>query len=337
MNLKKIKNALWCSISLTIILLGFAGAVRSEPLNFVFESEFIPQKSYIVLKDPIEILSNEDWQSLEKDNAWCSGDGTDKNPYIISNISINALNLMKSCIYIENTDVYFKIQNSKFQYATRGNGSFSIAGITLISISNGVVINNNMSYNFHGVYMSHCLDSRIEKNTMLNQMNISTGKAIFLDNGFRNYIGENEFTNHYDGICAWQSVNNTVNGNYIENLIHDSVGETGLFFSNCNNTMISNNTLVGKKGLETGLEDIGGKDNVFMENTGFTTNAKKKGISLQNSNNNIVRGNAVITYGDSILRIAYEIIFLTLAFGLTSAVIFTAFTKKEKMNFIRVL
>jgi len=84
------------------------------------------------------------WSSTR---AWCSGSGGSGDPYIISDLTIDAAN-DGSCILIGNSSVYFKIENSKL--LNSGSGSMD-AGIKLDSVDNAQLVGNNCSNNQCGI------------------------------------------------------------------------------------------------------------------------------------------------------------------------------------------
>jgi len=329
MKVSKLITIFWFSLSLSLTFAGIAQVFGSETTQILPKASYNPQTSYINVLEPIIIDSNEDFVQLEKDYEWCTGDGTEKNPYIIDDIHINAKEFNRTCMNIENTDVYFIIQNSRFENSMRNDiDGFYSSGICLMDVSNGKIINNNLSYNFHGIYISHCLDCEVLDNTFLNHHNISKGKAIMLFNGFNNYIARNDITNHYDGICAWNSVNNTIHQNTITNTLHNP--ETGLYFVDCNETTISENSLIGENGTYSAIEDIGGENNLFFNNVGFSSKGKSKGISLTNSHNNVIMGNVLIVLKyDTLISISYIFLYAGII-GICIGFVFFSFEKRFK-------
>ena len=48
------------------------------------------------------------WKKFASDNAWCSGNGTFKNPYVLSNFVIDGYGALE-CITIQNSNVHFDV------------------------------------------------------------------------------------------------------------------------------------------------------------------------------------------------------------------------------------
>lgn len=93
----------------------------------------------------IYINGNQGWADFRNDGN-CTGQGTWVNPYMISNLEIDAYN-SSSCIFIENSDVPFIIQNCTVYNASKGSGAYLDAGIKLLNTMNGRVINNTVLNN----------------------------------------------------------------------------------------------------------------------------------------------------------------------------------------------
>ena len=87
------------------------------------------------------------------DNNWtvaksagiCTGNGTYSDPYVIEDLVIDGGG-SGSCILIENSDVYFRIESCTL-YNSSG---FPSAGIRLERVKNAQIINNNCSFNGYG-------------------------------------------------------------------------------------------------------------------------------------------------------------------------------------------
>ncbi|MHA2009667.1 MAG: right-handed parallel beta-helix repeat-containing protein [Promethearchaeota archaeon] len=165
----------------------------------------------------------------------CTGEGTYSNPYIIEDLVIDGGGA-GSCIFIENSDVYFKIENCTIYYAGPSGRSFLEAGIKLEMVSNGSLINNNASNNnVYGIYLWYSNNNTISGNTANNNF-----EGIYLGGSDRNIVSGNTVNNNNEkGITLLGSSNNTISGNTANN---NSYG-IGLTESDCN--IISGNNLIG--------------------------------------------------------------------------------------------
>ena len=173
----------------------------------------------------IYINGTTDWVDF-KNAENCNGSGTYSDPYIIENLIIDGGG-SGSCIWIENSELYFKIENCTLY----NSGSDNIdAGIKLYNVENGQIMNSTMYNNYYGVYveysdnviivgnrfnnyggikLKYTNNSLIYLNKLDNEMNLfymeSTNryyseqkiKYIYNGNTYTNYLGN--YWNRYDG------------------------------------------------------------------------------------------------------------------------------------------
>ena len=155
-------------------------------------------------------------EKIHIDNNWtvaksvglCTGYGTYSEPYVIEDLVIDGGG-SGTCILIENSDVYFKIENCTVY---NSGLSYPNAGVRLSHVSNSQLINNNCSTN-----------------------NI---KAISLEYSNNNTISGNIINDNFSGLSLEHSDNNTILGNTV-----DTNRLTGILINNCNNNTISGNIL----------------------------------------------------------------------------------------------
>ena len=185
-----------------------------------------------------------------------SGSGMEGNPYIIRDLNIDGFGLA-SCIEINNSDVYFKIQNC----TVSNSGTLEYqAGIKLQNANNGTIVNNTCSNNGeNGIQLySSCKYNNISRNTVH-------------DNPLHGiHLEENCNNNTISG--------NTANYNYLSGIRLDS---------DCDN-----NTILGNTANYNGWEGINleySDNNTISGNTANYNNYE--GINLENSNNNTISGN----------------------------------------------
>ena len=96
-----------------------------------------------IAHDAIIIGSDEEFTTKAAEENWL-GDGSITTPFIIEGFDIDVGGLGGNCIKVENTTVYFIIQNC---YLT-GSGD---AGVRLGNLTNGVVRNNDFVSNSRGI------------------------------------------------------------------------------------------------------------------------------------------------------------------------------------------
>ncbi len=167
------------------------------------------------------------------DNNWtdakaagiCTGDGTYSDPYVIEDLVIDGGG-SGSCIWIENSIVYFKIQNCRLYNAIHSSYA---AGINLWNASNGYVIDNQANDN--GYIGINLIISN--NNTILRNDACSQGIGIALQMSHNNLIKGNIFNkNSADAsLASVGSDNNTI----LENSLNFNRRGIMLWFSSDNN------------------------------------------------------------------------------------------------------
>ncbi|KKN08545.1 hypothetical protein LCGC14_1055640 [marine sediment metagenome] len=182
------------------------------------------------------------WSSTEQAYAWCTGNGTWSNPYVIENVTINAQN-STSGILIENSNLaYFIIKNNTLTNSSRG-GSLGggNGGIKLVNSSRGKIINNDASFNQgNGILLSNSHNNTIVGNVATNNSDwLGAGASgIFLVYSDYNTIKTNIVSNNTNqGIHLWEGDNNRIESNLANNQNYFGIM---LYYSN-NNTVKHNN------------------------------------------------------------------------------------------------
>ena len=161
----------------------------------------------------IHIINNSGWVAFRSAGN-CTGQGTYSDSYVIEDLVIDGGG-SGSCIWIEDSNVYFKIENCTVY---NSGGSSGNAGIRLSKVNNSQLINNNCSSNHLGIY----LDSS-NNNTISGNIANNNGGDI---DGF--------------GIYLYSSNNNTISGNTANNNTN-----FGIFLGESNYNIVSGNTLIG--------------------------------------------------------------------------------------------
>ena len=254
-----------------------------------------PQSSSV--STPIHIDGNLEWLDF-KYAGNCTGEGTSFDPYIIQNIEIDSGGL-RSCILIENSDVYFIIKNVTVHNSTR------YYGIRLNNVSNSQLIDNRVYNNGYGIYLkgnnniisrnwinqNHLVGIWFDGNNTVISENIvySNNNGIILNNSNNNFISENTITGDSGGIAL--NINSN-NNNISENIItHTSIG---LYISDSNNSTILGNSFDDNA---IGISLSGNNSNIsenIIENSnwhgiGISTHSNKNLIYLNcfNNSNNV--------------------------------------------------
>ncbi|MFX0083210.1 MAG: nitrous oxide reductase family maturation protein NosD [Candidatus Hodarchaeota archaeon] len=177
--------------------------------------------------------------SVARDAGICIGNGTYSEPYVIEDLVINGVG-SGDCILIENSDVYFRIENCTVYnsgiYPLSGilEPWYHFAGIRLENVNNSLLLDNDCSSNNDGIHVAG-FNNTISGNTANNNIN---GSGIFVD-GFKNTVeGNTANNNDFPGIWLG-GYNSTVSGNTAMN---NSFAGIGIMLMNCYYNNVSGNT-----------------------------------------------------------------------------------------------
>jgi len=175
------KVTLRCLLCLLFIIVGglnFAPIINKPiPTKFYafFEESNLRTSNFWILPDISIFIDNQDpnynWTKTANDNDWCTDLGTKETPYLIENVSINALSLAVG-INIVNSNVYFIIKNCSITNSNNNDG------ISLINVTNGFIISNNCSNNYRGIFLRDCHNNTLLENHLFN----NNEDGIFLQN-----------------------------------------------------------------------------------------------------------------------------------------------------------
>ncbi len=162
-------------------------------------------------------------EKIHIDNNWtaakaaeiCTGNGIYSDPYVIEDLVIDGGG-SGSCILIENSDVYFRIENC----TVYNSGGYLNAGIELSNVINSLIITNNCSSNYDGIYLSSSDDNIVSGNVA----NSNKNNGIYVNGGYNNtFSGNNASYNKRSGISLPYSDYNFLLGNTVKNNIYFGV------------------------------------------------------------------------------------------------------------------
>ena len=216
-----------------------------------------------------DINPSNNW-SVAKDAGICTGSGTFSDPYVIEDLVIDGGG-SGSCIWIENSDVYFTIENCSLY---NSGVNWDDSGISLINVDNGQLIANIA--NNSGIRFDNCKNCTISGNNVSN----SNNGGIHLSYGSNNKIIGN--TANYAGISISETDNNIVSGNMLNG--------GGIFLGNANYTRIFNNTVEHTDG--DGISFHGSSNNNWISKN-FVNNNTWGICFVEQSHNNTVIDNYV--------------------------------------------
>lgn len=212
----RLKNVL--SVILIMILVSsMVIPVIDADKNSDFEEKVMSENGHTEI-EPIRVNGNNDFN----ESVW-DGNGTEDNPYVLDNYSIDGGGY-GYCVYVGNvSDSYFLIENCIFHNATGGSGNdyYPNSGLVLFYSENGLIADNNISNNQNsGLYLSYSYSGPDP-----------TGHKIC-----SNYISENQ-----NGI----TLTNNSKGNLVENNSIEENDLTGIKLEGSDNNKIIYNTIKG--------------------------------------------------------------------------------------------
>lgn len=266
--------------SIISISLGFFTSNNNESSEYSDAMNIYSENlKFSKISGPIYINDNNpsfNW-SVAKSAGKCTGNGTFSEPYVIEDYVID-IGGFESGIVIENSDVYFRIENC----TVYNSGVITEAGIKLYEVNNGKIIDNICYLNNIGISLIHySTNNTISGNTVNNN-----DLGIVLDYSSNNNISGNTATNNYRGIVLDYSSNSYVLGNTLNN------NDYGIFTYGVFNTILGNSAINNDYGIYLYF----GSDN-YISDTAASYN--DYGVYLHKSDYNRIMENTVInnTYG----------------------------------------
>jgi len=288
-NLKKKTNYL----VLLVLFLGFLSIQNIINVNLKYTKDSFREekndlrkiKNGFIQVSPINIRpsSTYDWDDAASE-SWCTGNGTKDNPYIIEGIGINGQN-SSSCLEIEYSDVFFIIQNCSFYNSS--TDSFA-GGIRLFETSNGIIRENNCSFNNrNGICLYESDNNIIEKNIARNNSQFGIKLRLSHNNTVKN--NTNLKFNEYGGIDLYGGQENNLTHNIIR--LNDVYGIR--IYTNSKYNIIRNNT-INANGMY-GIFSFNGDNNTFIQNEIYNNSLTNfgAGFYIMYSDNNIFMYNNV--------------------------------------------
>ncbi|MFX1379270.1 MAG: NosD domain-containing protein [Promethearchaeota archaeon] len=262
----------------------------------------------------IHIIGNSGWVDFRNDGN-CTGSGTYSDPYVIEDLIING-NGTESCIVIENSNVFFKIEDC----TVLNSKGWSDAGIQISNVNNSHLINNNCSSNFFGIalsysnnitisgnhlnrnycgiYLSDSNNTKISGNIMKNcglilsssspEVGVHNIDVTNLVNHRPLYYYNKEFNlKSNDFMDAGQVLLINCDNSIISNLeiFNTSIG---ISLQYCHNVTVTQNNLIDNK--ISGIDLLYSHDNNISRNNVIRNNV---GIAFEESNNNLIMGNEI--------------------------------------------
>ena len=186
----------------------------------------LPSQSSVI-SGKISIAGNSGWSTF-KNLGNCTGEGTSADPYVIENLEIDG-GFSGSCILIQNSDVFFRIENC----IVFNSDDFTGAGIKLVHVQNAILFGNNFTDNGYGILLVSSNNNEIINNVVTHNW----WGGMILENSHSNLIQRNNVDHNLArGMELKYSNYNQILGNSISG--HD---QTGLYLYGSNYNMIIGN------------------------------------------------------------------------------------------------
>jgi parallel beta-helix repeat protein len=305
-----------------------------------------------------ETLENFTWSKTAATYPWCSGSGTEEDPYVIEYVYIDGqftgnIYLQYSNILIRNSKAYFIIRNCSLHKA----GPNDNAGVYLHNTTNGIIYRNDLTYNHDGVHLFESHNNIISENEIVSNhsLMVGTGNGICLD-GFgngngscNNTVEDNIIINHYGGIGVWFSLNNTITRNFLNNTLFGHFPDDGIFLIDSNYSYVTYNVFAGDYADFPNpygdyiINEQNCVGNVIDNNFGgIGTSATSQlrvlssdsWFTLSNSNYNYIYGNILLKSTNQPIIPGY-MIYLIFIVGLMSLIVISTILKKKVTFIIR--
>ena len=236
-----------------------------------------------------------------KTQPWCSGSGTELNPYIIEGHNLKMFNPKNGIQIVNSISSYFIIRNCNITWDTTQTNTIFMTGIFLSNTTKGQIINNTIYHLGKGIHLNQSQTVQIVNNTIYDHPQ----EGIFIENcDFVEIFENNVYDNNDNGIEITNGDRNTItrniangNGNagiYLASSDYNNITENscrgsydGLFLEDdCDNNTISKNIFHSNN---IGIELYYSDSNTIVEND--ANDNAFYGISLEGSENNTISGN----------------------------------------------
>ncbi len=276
-----------------IILITF-GILFAIVLMIIVNPSFITGNTKVITFDKeklkisavsgkIHIINNSGWVDF-RNAGNCTGSGTYSDPYVIEDLVIDGGSSGNS-ILIENSNVYFKIENCTLYNAEWG----SDAGIGLLNVNNSQLIGNDCSYSQVGIVLGDGRDygGGCDNNTITGNIVNNNRGGMYLFDSYNNTISGNTANNNtWSGIYLVGSNSTVVSGNTMNdnNMCGINIGW------GYNNLIVSGNTMNDNNMQGLWMDES--FNNTISGN--IMNNNNLSGICLIDSNYNIISGNTAI-------------------------------------------
>lgn len=211
----------------------------------ISQGEITPD-NLILVDFPIYIDGN--WSAYVEKYDWATGNGTEKDPYIIEGIYVNNPE-QTAHISIEKAE-YFIIRNVTVSNYAKPYGHHIFAGIYIGKGEYGLIDNCTIINCSHGISLAEAKDSlKITNCKFIGSHDdpiTGMGCAVLIHEAKGVNISYNDIYNFYSGVVIYDAEECYVENNRIETSFVN-ISNTGVYFSSVNDSTIKNNDFYGCK------------------------------------------------------------------------------------------
>lgn len=328
--------------------------MKTNITHYGYETD---EEKYITIAGILidDTLENFTWSETTAVYPWCTGSGTETDPYIIDHVYIDGQYRGKdysyySNILIRHSRAHFIIRNCSLHKS--GVYADWNAGIFLYNTTNGIIIDNNFTFNRASIQLFESPHNVISFNYMISNHDaeVGLGPGISLGgygngNGSRyNTVTDNILINHYSGIVCYDGTNEFIHQNFINNTLFGHFPDTGIYLVDTNYSTITYNVFAGDyedyanpygdyiinqqncvgNDVSNNFESISG----LIAGAILISQSAESWFSLENSNYNYIYGNRFFHSNPDQIISGY-VIFLILSSGLLSLIIVSSILKKK--------
>ncbi len=256
---------------------------------------------------PYIIRIDNNWTETVAAYDWCSGAGTELDPYIIQGINISIADQGAS-IAIENSVEHFIIRNCFFSNVifdlyTAPRFLSYYAGVYVGKAEHGLIENCTFNNNFIGISIENAEHVNITNCRVIGSHDDNEtgfGFSVYIHEGEKVNIMYNYLINYYSGLIIRDSEYCIVDHNHIENLLVGVPDANGVYFDGVNNSVITNNDFFGCVSITqlsnittSGLSIAGLGDNPITIGPNCH-NVRVSGNRFYDMNGNLIEGSTSI-------------------------------------------
>jgi parallel beta-helix repeat protein len=267
------KDKLLATLIASAVVVSFVTMVLAPAINDTSARITYTNHAPILINDSADFAV----QAALPGNNW-AGDGTQGNPYVIQNYSIDASS--NEGIAILDTNAYFIIRGCWVYLGNMGMGAFD--GIYLYNCTNGTLIDNALTDNGRGIRLVSSSNNTLSNNSCT--ANDIEGILLSADSN-DNILSDNNCSNNVDaGIRVTDSSGSTVSNN-------TCLGNfDGIDFLRSSGNTVFNNTVGDNVNADScGIWLLQSTDNTIVNNTCSNT---CYGLALTESSNNSISNNS---------------------------------------------